>query len=270
MSLHVNLLKGWYGCILVLWGVMLVIPVSSWGKRLSDAEIAQQILDKNNQVIIEAFLVHELKEVNEYATRPLLSAHPSLVFFTKQVDRGPLKSLFFLEEQVHKLQEAQKNIDSLPMTVAFSAEERKKLMGLKPVADKIISFGIPLMKRDFMRVVEAAKALADKRRKHPMELIPNRAFRDEIYRTVESTPQGLDNAMGELSEGEEICMGLGWTLETITVTRLWLTLNDNTLPKRNDYMVYRKKRSEYFVNRLKSIYGEAAVNAAGLTKTSGR
>jgi hypothetical protein len=270
MGWRVSPLKGWYGWFLVMWGIMLVLPVHSWASRLSDAEVARQIQDKNNQVIIEAFLVHELREVNVYATQPLLSAHPSLEFFMKQVDRGPLKSLFFLEEQVHKLQDAQRNIDSLPMTVAFSAGERKKLMALKPTADKIISFGIPLMKRDFMRVVEAAKALADRRRKHPMELIPNRAFRDEIYRTVESTPKGLDTTMGELSEGEEICMGLGWTLETITVTRLWLTLNDNTLPKRSDYMAYRKKRSEYFINRLKEIYGAAAVKEAGLDKTSKR
>lgn len=270
MGRPVSPLKGWYKWLAVMWGVMLVLPLDGWGKRLSDAEVARLILDKNNQVIIESFLVHELREVNNYATKPLLSAHPSLIFFIKQVDRGPLKSLFFLENQVHKLQEAQKNIDSLPMTVAFSAAERKKLMGLKPVADKIISYGIPLMKRDFMRVVEAAKALADKKRKHPMELIPNRAFRDEIYRTVEPTPKGLDATMGELSEGEEICMGLGWTLETITVTRLWLTLNDNTLPKQNDYMAYRKKRSEYFVNRLKQIYGDAAVKAAELGRTSKR
>lgn len=261
-----NSLKGWYMWFIVMWGVLLVLPADSWAKRLSDAEVARQILDKNNQVIIEAFLVHELRDVNNFATKPLLSAHPSLIFFVKQVDRGPLKSLFFLEEQVHKLQEAQKNIDSLPMTVAFSAEERKKLMGLKPTADRIISYGIPLMKRDFMKVLEAAKSLADKKRKHPMELIPNKSFRDEIYKTVESTPKGLDKAMGELSEGEEICMKLGWTLETITVTRLWLTLNDNTLPKQNDYMAYRKKRSEYFVNRLKSIYGEDAVREARLGK----
>lgn len=270
MGWRVSPLKGWCGWLIVVWGVMLVLPVHSSGSSLSDAEVARQILDKNNQVIIEAFLVNELQEVNVRVTKPLLSTHPSLVFFMKQVERGPLKSLFFLEEQVHKLQEAQKNIDSIAMSVAFSAEERKKLMALKPTADKIISYGIPLMKRDFMRVVEAAKALADKRRKHPMELIPNRVFRDEIYRTVEPTPKGLDKTMGELSEGEEICMSLGWTLETITVTRLWLTLNDNTLPKRSDYMAYRKKRSEYFINRLNEIYGAAAVKAAGLDKTSKR
>jgi hypothetical protein len=246
----------WIAFLVVFVIVVSPFPVSGSEKQLSDAEISREILKESNKVIIEAFLKAELREVNEYATVPLLKAHPSLVFFIKQVDRGPLESLFFLEEQVHKLQEAQRNIDSLAMTLAFSEEERKKLMRLKPVADKIISFGIPLMKRDFFIMVQAARVLAEEKRKHPVQLIADPAFRDAIYRKCEPTPQGLDKTLGELSEGELICMQLGWVLETITVTRWWLTFNDNTLPERDDFMAYRKKRSEYFQKRLVRIYGK--------------
>jgi hypothetical protein len=52
-------------------------------------------------------------------------------------------------------------------------------------------------------------------------------------------------------------MRLGWTLEEVNLTRLWLTFNDNRLPEKNDYMAFRKKRSEYFQKRLKRIYGES-------------
>ncbi len=110
------------------------------------------------------------------------------------------------------------------------------------------------MKRDFYKVIQAAHELADKKKKHPMELLPDPKFRDAIYRQAEQTPESLDKEMGELSEGELICMRLGWTLEEVNLTRLWLTFNDNRLPQRDDYMAFRKKRSEYFQQRLKRIY----------------
>lgn len=238
-------------------GLLMLFPLCVYAKQLSDAEVAKEIGKDSNKAIIEEFLKYELREVNEYATKPLLKAHPSLEFFIKQAERGPFKSLLFLEEQVHRLQDAQKNINSFPYSISFSASEKQKILGLRATADKIVSYGIPLMKRDFYRVVEAAKQLADKRRKHPMELMPDPKFRDEIYRTCEPTAEGLDRAMGELSEGELICMRLGWTLEEVTLTRLWLVINDNWLPKKDDYMVFRKKRSEYFQKRLKRIYGNS-------------
>jgi len=239
--------------------MIMLAPVLAAGKTLSDAEVARAVAKDNNRVIIEEFLKYELREVNEYAAKPLLKDHPSVSFFLKQAERGPFKNLMFLEDQVHKLREAQKNINSLPYSVAFSADEKKKILGLRSVADRIVSYGIPLMKRDFLKVIEAAKQLADKRRKHPMELIPDPKFRDEIYRLCEPTSEGLDTEMGKLSEGELICMRLGWTLEEVTLTRLWLVFNDNRLPKQNDYMAFRKKRSEYFQQRLKRIYGKTAV-----------
>ena len=158
---------------------------------------------------------------------------------------------------MHKLRDAQKNIDSLPYSISFSSAEKKKILGLRSVADRIVSYGIPLMKRDFLRVVEAAKQVADKKNKHPMELMSDPGFRDAVYRACETTAQRLDEEMGKLSEGELICMRLGWTLEQVTITRLWLVLNDNWLPKQDDYMVFRKKRSEYFQKRLTRIYGGA-------------
>ena len=166
-----------------------------------------------------------------------------------------MDSLIFLEEQVHKLRDVQKNIDSLPYSIAFSSDEKKKIMGLRQTADKIVSYGIPLMKRDFFQVIEAAKVLADKRRKHPVELMSEQAFRDSIYRQMASTAGQLDEEMGKLSEGELICMRLGFVLEQVTVTNLWLLVNDNRLPKENDYLLFRKKRSEYFQKKLKRIYG---------------
>jgi len=247
--------KGYYGTILGLWLMMTLMPLLGAAKTLSNAEVAQEVSKGNNRVIIEEFLKHELREVNEYAAKPLLKAHPSVSFFIKQAERGPFKNLLFLEEQTRRLIDAQKNINSLPYSVAFSSEEKKKVLGLRSTADRIVSYGIPLTKRDFLRVIEAAKQLADKRRKHPMELIPDPKFRDEIYRLCEPTPEGLDTEMGKLSEGELICMKLGWTLEQVTLTRLWLVFNDNRLPKPNDYMAFRKKRSECFQRRLKRIYG---------------
>ncbi len=223
-------------------------------KNMSDQQIAREVNAQGNKVIIDEFLKQELRDLNQYATKPLLRAHPTLDFYEKQADRSPLQSLLFLEEQVHKLRDAQKNIDSLPYSLAFSSEEKKKVLGLKPVADKIVSYGIPLMKRDFMRVVVAAKELADKKRKHPVELMKDPKFRDAIYREIERTPAELDEEMGKLSEGDLICMQLGWVLEDVTITRLWLVFNDNKLPDKDDYLAFRKKRSEWWQKRLQRIY----------------
>jgi hypothetical protein len=110
------------------------------------------------------------------------------------------------------------------------------------------------LKRDFYRVLLAAKELADKKRKHPIELMPDPAFRDAVYRTAEPDPQRLDAAMGELSEGEWVTMRLGWVLEQVTVTKLWLVFNDNKLPTPQDYRVFRKKRSEYWNKRMARIF----------------
>ncbi len=234
------------------------LPLFAAAQQLSDAEIARELKKDQNKVIIEEFLKQELREVNEYATKPLLKSHPSLAFFFKQVDKGPFESLLFLEQQVHRLREAQKNINSFPFSISFSSGEKKKIQGLRTTADRIVSYGIPLMKRDFLHVVEAARELADKRRKHPMELLRSEEFRDEIYRRCAPTAAALDEEMGKLSEGELICMRLGWTLEQVTITRLWLVFNDNSLPEESDYMVFRKKRSEYWQKRLKKIYSQAA------------
>jgi hypothetical protein len=233
------------------------VPHEACGAELSDATIAGEIVKENNKAIIEAFLKYELTEVNQQVTQKLIEQRPSLIFFIKQAQRGPLNSLLFLEEQVHKLQDAQRDIDSFPYSIAFSSGEKKKILGLRPTADKIISYGIPLMKRDFYRVIVAAKHLADLKKKHPVELMPDPAFRDAIYRYCEPTARDLDNAIGKLSEGELICMRLGFVLEQVTVTNIWLRVNDNKLPNESDYMVFRKKRSEYFEKRLKRIYGDS-------------
>ncbi len=240
------------------------------GKELSDAQIARELSKENNKRIIEEFLKYELREVNEYATKPLLQNHPSLEFFLKQAERGPVNNLFFLEEQVHKLRDAQKNIDSFPYSISFSSAEKKKILALRPVADRIVSYGIPLMKRDFFRVVEAAKELADKKNKHPVALMRDPGFRDAIYRRCEPTAEKLEEEMGKLSEGELICMRLGWTLEEVTITRLWLVWNDNWLPQKDDYMIFRKKRSEYFQKRLKKIYEAADTGAPASLKPASK
>jgi len=251
------LLKSFCLGIIVLCVLTLGLPSYAQDKEPSDAVVAREIMKEGNKVIIDAFLQAELRDVNEHAVKPILNQHPSLEFFIKQVDRGPLNSLIFLETWVNRLAAAQKDIDHIAMQAVFSADERRKLMELKPTTSKIISFGIPLMKRDFYRVAQAAKELADQKKKRPVELIRDPAFRDAIYRHCESTPQGLDKALGELSEGELICMRLGWVLDGITATRLWLTLNDNNLPEESDYMVYRKKRSAWFEKRLKRIYSQS-------------
>lgn len=224
--------------------------------KLSDAEISRELTKESNKIIIEEFLKQELREVNDHVTKYMVKDHPSLEFFFKQVDKGPLESLLFLEQQVHRLREAQRNINSFPFSISFSSAEKKKIMGLKSTADRIVSYGIPLMKRDFVRVAAAAKELADQRRKHPMELLRHEEFRDAIYRRIEPTAAALDTEMGKLSEGELICMSLGWTLEQVTITRLWLVFNDNSLPAKSDYMLFRKKRGEYWQKRLEQIYSQ--------------
>jgi len=244
------------GSLTLACSILFVFPVSVMG--LSDAEISKEIQKEGNRAVIEAFLKYELTEVNKYVTKPLIGKHPSLVFFINQVDRGPLNSLFFLEEWVHKLQDAQRNIDSFPYSVTFSEEEKKKILGLRKITDKIISYGIPLMKRDFYKVIMAARKLAEEKRKHPMEMIPKAEFRNAIYKYAEPTAMSLDDEMGKLSEGELICMRLGWVLDQVTITRLWLLVNDNRLPASSDYMAYRKKRSVYFTKRLNEIYGEGS------------
>lgn len=236
----------------------------------SDSVIAREIVKDNNKTIIEAFLKYELNEVNKEVTQKLLGQYPSLVFFIKQAERGPLNNLLFLEEQVHKLQDTQRNINSFPYSIAFSSAEKKKILALRPSADRIISYGIPLMKRDFYRVIEAAKRLADQRKKHPIELMRESSFRDAIYRQCEPTAKDLDTAIGKLSEGELICMRLGFVLEQVTVTNLWLLVNDNKLPAESDYMVFRKKRSEYFEKRLKRIYGDSSGIGSGSGKRTSR
>jgi hypothetical protein len=255
-----------FALAVIFGGLAEASSVSAAGKELSDAAIAAEIVKGSNKPVIEEFVKQELRDVNEHVTKPLLPQRPSLVFFIKQVDKGPLESLLFLEKQVHQLRDAQKSINSLVYSLAFSSSDKKKIMSLKPVADRIVSFGIPLMKRDFYRVLQAIKALAAKRRKPPMELLPDPAFRDAVYRHVEPTAEGLDNEMGELSEGELICMRLGFTLEEVTLTRLWLVFNDNKLPKPDDYMVFRAKRSEYFAKRLKRIYGSEIREKAGTAR----
>jgi hypothetical protein len=221
----------------------------------NDTQIAKDLIQPQNKAIIEEFLKYELKEVNSQVTQPLLPKHKSLVFFIKQADRGPLKNLLFLEDQIHKLLEAQKHINNLPYSLLFVGDQRTKILGLEKTAERIISYGIPLMKRDFFKVIIAAKEVADKRHKHPMELMPNAEFRDAVYRQIEPTAADLDREMGKLSEGELICISLGWVLEQVTVTSLWMKVNDNKLPDKDDYMLFRKKRSEHFEKRLKRIYG---------------
>ena len=255
-----------FALAVIFGGLAAASTASAAGKELSDAAIAEEIVKGSNKPIIEEFIKRELRDVNEHVTKPLLPKRPSLIFFIKQVDKGPLDSLLFLEKQVHQLRDAQKNINSFVYSLAFSSSDKKKIMSLKPVADRIVSFGIPLMKRDFYRVLQAIKGLAAKRRKPPLELLPDPAFRDAVYRQVEPTAQGLDHAMGELSEGELICMRLGFTLEEVTLTRLWLVFNDNKLPKPDDYMVFREKRSEYFAKRLKRIYGSETREKAGTAR----
>jgi hypothetical protein len=256
MGCDVNFSSTHLGKVMCLALVLVAQPLFCAAKELSNAQISVEIKKEANRAIIEAFLKAELSEVNKYVTRPLLSQHPSLIFFINQVDKGPLNSLFFLEEWVHKLQDAQNNIDSFPYLITFSAGEKTKILGLVPVTKRIISYGIPLMKRDFYKVVVTARELSAKKSRQPVELIRDVEFRNAIYRHASSSAQELNTEMGKLSEGELICMRLGWVLQQVTVTRVWLQVTGNDLPEPNDYMVYRKKRSEYWDRRLKQIYPE--------------
>lgn len=254
MRSHGCISAGYVLTLAALLGMIAFSTAVAAPKTPSDSKISREIMKTQNREIIEAFLRYELQEVNKHVTNRLLGAHPSLEFFIKQAERRPLESLIFLEEQVYRLRDAQKNIDSLPYSIAFSSSEKKKILSLKPTADRIVSYGIPLMKRDFYIVLQAINKLAAERRKHPMELLPDPAFRDAVYRQCTSEPQKLDNEMGEISYGEHICIALGWVLEQVTVTRLWLVFNDNKLPRPKDYRLFRKKRSEYWKKRLTRIY----------------
>jgi hypothetical protein len=236
-----------------LWSISL--PGLAANQLPPDKRIAEEIVREPNLIIIEEFLKQELYEVNNYAAKPLLGRHPSLSFFIKQANGQPLQSLFFLESQLPHLLKAQRNIDSFPYSISLSAGEKQKILSLKPVAERTMSYGIPMMKRYFYRLLEAARTVAEKRGKHPMELMPDPGYRDAVFRQAAPTAKDLDSIMGNIAEGEQATMALGWTLEDVTVTRWWLTLTENTLPTREDFAAFRKKRSEYFLKRLKRIYG---------------
>ena len=81
---------------LLIYGFTAAVPDSIFGKELSDAVVAKELVKQNNKVIIEEFLKYELGEVNQHVTRPLLKNHESLEFFIKQAERGPLNNLLFL------------------------------------------------------------------------------------------------------------------------------------------------------------------------------
>ena len=111
---------------LLIYGFITATPDSVFGKELSDAEVAKELVKQNNKVIIEAFLKYELGEVNQYVTKPLLKNHKSLEFFIKQAERGPLNNLLFLETQVHKLRDAQREhqFSSIFHKLLFSGKEK--------------------------------------------------------------------------------------------------------------------------------------------------
>lgn len=239
----------------VLCGLLSVLAIPAHGATPSEEVITREIRKGPNKALIEEFIVRELDEVNEIVVKPLLPRHPSLQFFINQAAKGPLNSLYFLEQQVYKLREAQENMDSLPYLVIFTPSEKKILLGLRSVAKRFVSYGIPITKRDFYRVLMAIRKLAKQRGANPIALIQDPKFRDAVYRECAPTAAILDREMGELSYGESVSMKLGWTLEKVTVTRLWMIFQGNRLPTPEDYEVFRKKRSEYFKKRLKRIYG---------------
>jgi hypothetical protein len=259
-------------CLLVvaLCGIFGVCSSAAISKPLSDAEIDRLVKEPANRKIIEEFLKYELGEVNNYAVRPLLQQHPSLIFFINQAERGPVKNLLFLEDQVNKLREAQKDINAFPYSVVFSSDEKKIILSLKASADEIVLKGIPLFKRDLYRVLVAAKELADQKGKTPIELMPDSSYRNGIFRRCEPVPKRLDEDMGELSQGELLCFRLGWELEKVTLTRLWLVLNDNQLPRPDDYVAYRTKRSEYWQKRMAGIYAARGENESSSGKKAQR
>jgi hypothetical protein len=241
---------------LVMIAAIACLPMAALSAGPTDEDISRALKNPENREIIEGFLKAELSEVNEYAAKPLLGKHPSLKFFIKQAQSGPLKSLLFLEEQVDKLKDAQENINSLPYVITFTPSEKKKILGLREETEEIISYGIPKMKRDFYTVLQAAKKLSARQKVSPLDAVGDHRYRDEMYRMAAPTPEILSAEMGKLSHGEKVCIRLGWVLEQVTVTKLWLMVNDNRLPTPEDYAAFRKKRSEYFQRRLKRIYGK--------------
>lgn len=246
----------------LILALLVLSPLAVEARGPSLEEISRAIEQKDNRALINAFMKYELGEVNEYATKPLMSKYPSLIFFINQAERDPLGSLLFLETWVGRLREAQKNIDSIAYSIAFSSSEKEKIMSLVPTTKKIISYGIPLMKRDIYSALMAIRYLAGKKNQDPLQLLKSPDFRDAVYRQCESDPKKLDKEMGELSEGELICMRLGWVLEEIRLTRLWIVLNDNELPKPKAYMAYREKRSAYWQKRLKRIFPDKKVSSS--------
>ncbi len=254
MKFYQALLKARVALFAILFALLAALSAFAADPKLTDAQITRELNKEDNKAIIDQFLKHELSDVNNYAVKPLLKERPSLDFYLKQAERSPLSALSFLENQVHALRKAQANIGSLPYVLAFTPSEKETILGLKKTADRIVSYGIPLMKRDFYAVVQAAKELAKKNGKNPTTLIPDPAFRDSVYRSCAKTPEVLDKEMGELSTGEATSMRLGWTLEQVTLTKLWMVFNDNRLPRPEDYQVFRKKRSEYWQKRLARIY----------------
>jgi hypothetical protein len=243
-----------WGPVLAVAVVLLVLPSWARAKQYSDAQISQFIKDPRNGVLIGEFLKYELRLVNEYATKPLLKRFPSLEFFINQAERGPLKNLFFLEAQVIKLRDVQKNINSPLYSLVFSDSEKKKIMSLVPAADEIVLYGIPKFKRDLFKLCVAIRRVAAIKGKDPRALLPNREFRDAVYRKAEPVPKKLDDELGELSHGEQVCFRVGWVLEGVRLTRLWLIFNDNWLPRPEAYKAFRVKRTEYWDKRMPEIY----------------
>ncbi len=240
--------------VVLCGSIVLAASLGASGKTLTDEEISRELITSNNKIIIAAFLYHELKHLNQHVTKPLLSKHPSLTFFMKHGERDALENLLFLEEQVKLLRETQKHINSLPYSIAFSAGEKKTILGVRDYTDRVVSYGMPIMKRDLHRMLEAVKTLAKKAKKQALELIPRVEFRNEVYRFCEPTPEGLVDRLGCLSRGEQTCMRMGWVLQNVTVVKVWNAVQGWTLPTPNDYQAYRAKRSEYFERRLKQIY----------------
>lgn len=223
-------------------------------KGLSNEQIDRIVKEPEKQRIIEAFLKLELADVNEYAVKPLLPSRPSLIFFINQAQKGPFKSLIFLEDQILRLREAQRDVNAFPYSVAFSEDEKKIVLSLKDWADEIVVIGLPRFKLDLYKILSAINELAAAKRRNPLDLLPDTGFRNAVYKRCEPMPKELDEEMGRMSQGEWLCFRLGWKLENVTVIRWWLTFYDNVLPRPNDYEAYRKKRSEYWTKRLAAIY----------------
>ena len=78
MKIRKYLGKRYQKALIASYIVLLALPLLASGRSLSDREIAKEIEKASNKAIIEAFLKYELREVNKYATIPLLKKHPSL------------------------------------------------------------------------------------------------------------------------------------------------------------------------------------------------